>query len=162
MLGAADQQAERRAHRAQVRPKVDDVGDEKQQDNATQHPWGVMATEVLGDASPRDTADPRADRLDHRHEREAEQHGPGEPVAELGADLAVGCDAAWVVIRSAGHQAGSEALEEAGRLRRGHDGRNRRGSTACVCPRILEHARPYRHRLERLPSPCASSEVGRY
>ena len=58
-----------------------------------------MAAQVLRNADAGDAADARRDGLDHRHQREAEQHRPGEAIAELCADLAVGRDAAGVVVR---------------------------------------------------------------
>ena len=48
------------------------------------------------------------------HEGQAEQHGPGEGVAELRADLAVGGDAAGVVVGGTGDEAGADAVEQAG------------------------------------------------
>ena len=76
-----------------------------------------MTAEVLGDAVAGHAADPRADRLDHGHQRKAEQHGPGEAIAELGPDLAVGGDTAWIVVCRPGHQTRSQALQEPVRLR---------------------------------------------
>ena len=68
-----------------------------------------MATQVLGDAETGDAADPGADLLDDDHQRQAEEHGPGQRVAVLGADLAVGRDAARVIVGRSRDQAGTEA-----------------------------------------------------
>src|SRR5438552_13265594 len=81
-----------------------------------------MTAEIAGDAAAGDAANPRGDGLDHGHQRKAEQHGPSKPVAELGADLAVGRDTAWIVVGRPGHQARSQPPEESdhprpGRLR---------------------------------------------
>src|SRR5882762_5815839 len=78
-----------------------------------------MTAKVFSDAVTRHATNPRTDRLDHGHQRKAEQHGPSKPVAELGAHLAVGRDAARIVVRRPGHQARSQALEEAEQPRRG-------------------------------------------
>src|SRR4029079_2694951 len=71
-----------------------------------------------GDAVTAYAADPGGDRLDHGHQRKAEQHGPREPVAELGADLAIGRDAARIVVRSARHQSRPEAFQHCDGLQR--------------------------------------------
>src|SRR5512133_3710599 len=42
----------------------------------------------------------------------AEQHHPGHAVAELRADLGVGRDAAWIVVRGAGDQAWAKNSQE--------------------------------------------------
>ena len=73
-----------------------------------------MRLEIAGNAKPRHRADARRDHLRHRHQRIAEQHHPAELIAELCAGLAVGGDAARVVIRSPGDQAGAKRLEQAG------------------------------------------------
>ena len=68
-----------------------------------------MALQIAGDAGAGDTPDLGGDLLDDDHQREAEHEGPGEPVAELGADLAVGADSARIVVGGAGDEAGAEA-----------------------------------------------------
>ena len=85
-----------------------------------------MTAKILGDAVAGHAADPRGDLLDRGHQRKAEQHGPGEAIAELGADLAVGRDAARIVVGRAGDQAGPEALQEFGRLEHSALPQNRR------------------------------------
>ena len=62
--------------------------------------------------APGHAADLGGDLLDDHHQREAEQEGPGEAVAELGADLAVGADPARIVVGGAGDQTRSEAFQE--------------------------------------------------
>ena len=56
--------------------------------------------------------DPSADLLDGAHQRPAEEQGPAEIVAELGARLGVGRDAARIVVRRARDQPWSEDLQE--------------------------------------------------
>ena len=63
--------------------------------------------------APGDTADPGADFLNHRHQRETENHGPGEAVTELSADLAIGRDPAGIVIRGTSNETRPQTLEEA-------------------------------------------------
>lgn len=113
VLGPADQQAQRCAHGAEVRAQVDNVRHDQQDDDGTQKPCRVVTPQVLGDALAGDAADAGADRLDHRHQREAEQHGPGEAIAELGAHLAVGGDTAGIIVGGAGDEAGAQAFQEA-------------------------------------------------
>ena len=131
MLGAADQQAQRRAHGAEVGAEIDHIGDEQQEHDRAQEPRRVVTAEVVGDAVAGHAADPRADRLDHGHQRKAEQHGPGEAVAELGADLAVGGDAARIVVRRAGHQTRAQLLQKSDRLER-HFLRGLRSGRFCL------------------------------
>jgi len=72
-----------------------------------------MAAEVLGDASSRHAADPAADDLDDDHEGQAEQHGPGEAIAELRAHLAVGGDPTRIVVCGARDQSWAETPDQA-------------------------------------------------
>jgi len=69
-----------------------------------------MALEVAGDSGARDAADLRSDFLDDDHQRKAENEGPGEAIAELGADLAVGPDTTGIVVGGAGDQAWAQHL----------------------------------------------------
>ena len=94
-------------------PRLIDVGDEQQRHDGAHEPGRIVATQVRRDAAAGDAADAAADLLDHDHEGQAEQHGPGEPVAELRADLAVGGDPARVVVRGPGDQAGPEPADHA-------------------------------------------------
>src|SRR4029077_16056919 len=48
------------------------------------------------------------DQLNGDHERRGQEHRPAQRVAELGAALGIGGDAAWIVIGGAGDQAGPE------------------------------------------------------
>ena len=109
--GAADEQLDRRPHGAEISPEIGDIGDEQQRHHDAQQPARVVAPEVLRDAAPGDAADAGGDGLRHRHQRIAEQQDPGELIAELRADLAVGRDAARIVVGGAGDEAGSERAQ---------------------------------------------------
>ena len=111
--GAAQEQSQRSPHRAEVGAEVDHVGDEKQGDDRPHQRGVILAPQVLRDAAPGDAADPAADLLDDDHEGEAEQHGPGEAVAELSSDLAVGRDPARVVVGRTGDQARAQPPDQA-------------------------------------------------
>src|SRR5271165_1997862 len=71
--GAADEQLHRRSHRAEVRPQLGDIGDEKQRHDDAQQPARIVPPQVLRDAAPGHAADARGDRLRHRHQRIAEE-----------------------------------------------------------------------------------------
>ena len=77
VLRPTDQQAQCRAHGTEVCAGIDHVGDYKQEHDCAQKPWGVVASQALGDAVARNAADAGTDSLDHGHQRKAEQHGPG-------------------------------------------------------------------------------------
>ena len=72
----------------------------------------IVAAQILRDAVAGYAADPCADRLDGRHQRKAEQHRPAEAVAELRAHLAVGRDAARIVVGRAGDQTRSQTFQK--------------------------------------------------
>jgi hypothetical protein len=61
MPGAADQQGDGVAHRAEVGADVDDVGDEQQRDDHPQQRFRIMGADVAGDALASDAADTSAD-----------------------------------------------------------------------------------------------------
>ncbi len=111
---SADHQLQGGAHGAQVRAEVDDVGHYQQGDQGIEHRHRVVLLEVAGDAPAGDTADAGADLLDGAHQGPAEQQGPAHLIAELGAGLAVGGDAAGIVVRGPGDQAGPHDLEQGG------------------------------------------------
>ena len=63
---AADQQAQRIGHRAEIGAEIDGVGDEQQRDQAMQQPGRVVAADIRGDAAAGAAADAGADLLDRR------------------------------------------------------------------------------------------------
>ena len=91
-----------------------------------------MASQILGDAVARHATDTSADRLDDGHQREAEQHGPSEAVAELGSHLAIGGDTAWIIIRRPGHQTWTQAFQQPHRPQRRLSRRKLCTGWACV------------------------------
>ena len=107
-----DQQLQRRPHRAQIGAQIDEVGEHEKQHDAAGQPRRIMPAQIAGDAEAGDAADARADLLDRHHQRVAEHQRPGQAIAELGADLRIGGDAAGVIIRGAGDQARPQHLEK--------------------------------------------------
>jgi len=78
----------------------------------------TVSPQVLRDAASGGRANLRADRLDRGQQRVAEQHCPGQAIAELRADLAIGADAARIVVGRAGDETGTEHVEKSAALRR--------------------------------------------
>ena len=76
-----------------------------------------MPTHISGETSTRYPAHLSADQLDCAHQRIGEEQRPAHAVAELRAGLGIGGDAAGVVVRSAGDQAGSHDVPPARPLR---------------------------------------------
>ncbi len=129
-----------RTHRCEVGAKIDDIGNEQEQHDRRPTPGADrLTTQVTGNAGAGDAADLGCDLLDHRHQREAQHHRPGKAVAELCTDLAVGGDAARIVVGRAGDQAGAEPAKKAPdrrRLRRGIFfvfSQAPRSTAACAC-----------------------------
>ena len=105
---AADHEAKHLSHRGKIGGDIHRVGDHQQRHEQQQHrprqPRGDIGREPL----LRVPADQRADQLDRRHEGQRQRHGPGQRIAELGAGLRIGGDAARIVVGRARGQAGSE------------------------------------------------------
>ena len=101
-------QMHRLRHRGDIRGQVERVGRQQQSDHGPQHYWRKIALDVGGQAAPRNAADARADELDRDHQRQRQRHGPQHRVAELRAGLGIGGDAAGIVVRRAGDQAGAQ------------------------------------------------------
>ena len=101
-------QRRRIRHRAKVGTDIDGVGDQQQQDEPVGQPRRIMAHQIAGDAVAGDPADAGADHLHRRHQGVGEDHRPAEAVAVLRAGLAVGGDAAGIVVGRAGDQAGAD------------------------------------------------------
>ena len=72
----------------------------------------IVPAQVAGDAVAGRPADPGADLLDRRHQRIGEQQRPADAEAELRAGLAIGGDAAGIVVGGAGDEAGPQRLED--------------------------------------------------
>ena len=81
-------------------------------DDRVEQPARIVHADVAGDAVAGHPADARADLLDRRHQREAEQHHPAHRVAELRAGLRIGGDAARIVVGGAGDQSRAEPGEQ--------------------------------------------------
>ena len=93
------------SHRRDVGGDVERVGDQQQQHDALQDDRRERRLDVGGEAFSGDPADPRANRLDRRHQRKGQRHGPEHVEAVLRARLGIGGDAARIVVGDAGDQA---------------------------------------------------------
>jgi hypothetical protein len=101
------------AHGGDVRADIYGVGDEQQGHQGGDHPPGHHPVHVLGETPAGHPADVGADQLDRAHQREGQDHGPEQAVAELGAGLGIGGDTAGVVVGGAGNQPRSELTHPA-------------------------------------------------
>ena len=77
-------------------------------------PARAHLVDVLRQSVARGPADPRREHLDADHQRPGQEQRPDQRIAELGAGLRVGGDAAGVVVGGAGDEPGAEAGGEAG------------------------------------------------
>ena len=75
-----------------------------------------MAAEIMSNSMAGHAANPSGNRLNHGHQRKAEQHRPSKAVTKLSPDLAIGSDAARVVVGSAGNEPRPQVFEESDRL----------------------------------------------
>ena len=105
---AAAQQLRGRAHRADVGPDVDGVGDHQQAHEKEEDPARISALQVCREPVAGHPADARGDFLDRRHQRVGQRHRPQQPDAELRSCLRIRRDAARVVVGRAGDDAGAE------------------------------------------------------
>ncbi|MFN9939255.1 MAG: hypothetical protein ACK56I_07250 [bacterium] len=71
-----------------------------------------MTAKVARDPGAGDAADQCGDLLDHHHQRKTQNKGPGQAVAKLRTYLAVGANAAGVIVRCAGDQSRPQLREE--------------------------------------------------
>ena len=111
-LRTADDEAQRLAHRGEIGRDIDRVGNDEKPDQHEQHRRGQFVRDVAREPLPRLPADPCADDLDRRHERQRQEHGPGQREAELRAGLAVGRDPARIVVGRAGDEPRAERPPE--------------------------------------------------
>jgi hypothetical protein len=107
-----DQQMQGGGHRAEVSADIDGVGDHKQADQRIKQGRRMMAPHVAGETPAGDPANMCADQLDRAHQRIGEQQRPPQAVAELRACLGISGDAAGIVVRSAGDQAGAHNIAQ--------------------------------------------------
>jgi uncharacterized protein (DUF849 family) len=95
-------------HGPKVGTDIDGVGDQQQQHQAIGHPGWIVAHQIAGDAVACHPANAGADHLHRRHQGVGQDHRPAEAVAILRAGLAVGGDAAGIVVGRASDQAGAD------------------------------------------------------
>ena len=95
-------------HCTEIRADIDRICHEEERDDYLQQPFGIVPAKVAGDAFTGDATDPGADLLYRDHQRVAEQHGPRNRKAELGACLTIGTDTAGVVVGGPGDEPRSE------------------------------------------------------
>jgi hypothetical protein len=107
-----DEQAQRFAHRSEVGPEIDDIGNQKHSDDPPQQPCWIVGADIAGDPLAGYPADARADLLNRGHQRIAEQHDPGHTVAKLGADLRIGRNPARIIVGGASDQTRAEEGEK--------------------------------------------------
>ena len=67
-----------------------------------------MASQVAGDTAAGDPSDFRCDKLNDSEQREGERERPRQRVPELGTNLAMRSDAAWIVVGRTGDETGTE------------------------------------------------------
>ena len=109
---SGDQKAQRGGHGAEIGADIDRVGDDEEPDQQIQQGRWVVAAHVSSKTPPRHPADLRADHLNRAHQRIGQKQRPTEAVAELRAGLGIGRDAARVIVRSAGDQAGPKHVPQ--------------------------------------------------
>ena len=107
-LRARQDQSDGGAHRAEIRPEVDHVGDQEQAHERIEEPRRIMAPHVGGEAPACHPPDIGADHLDRAHQRVGEKQRPDQAVAELSASLRIGRNSARIVVGSAGDEAWTE------------------------------------------------------
>ena len=103
-LRATDDQPQRIAHRRDVGGDVERIGNEQKPHQSVQQRGRHRLAEIRRQSPPGDGADAGADHLNGDHERCGQEHRPAQRVAELGAGLGIGRDAAWIVVGGAGDQ----------------------------------------------------------
>jgi hypothetical protein len=105
---SSDHQAERFAHRREIRCDVDRVCCNQENNDHGHKPSRADILGVCDDVLAGDAADLGADQLDGDHEWRGEKHGPEQAVAERSAGLGVGRNAGRIVVGRAGHQTRSK------------------------------------------------------
>ena len=106
------EQVDRCRDRADVRPRVQDVGDDEGDDGRIENAWVVLAEDARQALSGHQ-ADLGAHVLDGRLHRQHREGRPERREAVLGAGLSVGPDARGIVVGRPGDEAGAERLAEA-------------------------------------------------
>ena len=106
----AGHEPHRLAHGGEVGGDVDGVGDDQQRDEDIKNPRRQSLRDIAGKSAAGLPAEIAADDLDRRHERQRQQHAPGEREAKLRAGLRIGGDPAWIVIGGSGGQPGAESV----------------------------------------------------
>lgn len=111
MAEAAQQELQCFRHGAEVGAEVDGVGDRQQSHRGEEQRARVEVAQVRGDALIRSAPDAGTDLLDHGEHRKGEEHGPGKTETELRTGLAVGGNAAGIVVGGSGDQPRPEKAE---------------------------------------------------
>ena len=113
-MRAVNEQLQGSTHGREIGANIDEVGDKQQRNRKAQHPGRIVPPQVLRDPLPGYSADTGANSLDRCHQRVAEQHGPAKGIAELRSDLAVGGNAARIVVGCTGDQPRPQYAQQAG------------------------------------------------
>jgi hypothetical protein len=109
------QQLAARGDCTEVGADVDRVGDEEGEDADPDQPGRKLPAQRDSEAHPGLERDAGAQLLHGGHQREGEEGGPEQPIAELAAHLRIGPDATGVVIAGACDQTRAQDLEVAQR-----------------------------------------------
>ena len=109
--GQRDDEMGRGAHRREIGGNVEGVRGRDEHDATEQDPSGEARADQRPEPVPRDQAEARRHLLDRRGHGENDDGGPDEREAECRPDLGVGADAGRVVVRRAGDEPRTEALE---------------------------------------------------
>ena len=112
MRGATNDELQRFAHRADVGRDIQGVGHHQQTHDEIEQRTGIVIADIARDAVPGDATDARRHDLNADHQRRREEHAPQHAEAELRTGLRIRRDAAWIVVRGAGNEAGAEAAQE--------------------------------------------------
>jgi hypothetical protein len=93
-------------------------GDEQQCHYHVEQPWRIIPANIARYAMAGDAADARGNFLDRHHQRERQQHGPADAIAELRTSLAVGADPRRIVVGRPGDQPGAERFQRIAETKR--------------------------------------------
>jgi hypothetical protein len=98
-------------HPRHVRRDIENVGHEERQNHGLEDRRRESGFDIGGEPLPRGAADQGTHRLDRRHERIGERHGPQHIQAELGACLGIRRNSTRIVVGGAGDEARADVRE---------------------------------------------------
>src|ERR1700686_2739282 len=98
-----DQEIKGSPHRPDVRPNIDDIGNDQEANDGIQHPSGVKAPHVSGNSASCHTSEACTDLLNCSHKRVNQGHRPEHACTELSAYAGIGGNPAGIVISGSGY-----------------------------------------------------------